>query len=211
MRLIQLDFGIRAICLLLYLVCPPWQRCAHAEGDENKVADQLVIEPKIMDFGRVNDAKGPLDLSFTIINRGDQPVEITGTRSGCGCTVAKLSQSVIPPHDHITVSVKVNILGRQGKFENHVLLDVTGRTEPVSVPLQGTVIQDLWFDGPMIQCFAAGLESSVEKTFEIHTVDWPMVQFDWKVLDKAISMQELSRSKLADETIIKFRLGRAQK
>jgi hypothetical protein len=197
---------VRIFLAVVLLLCPLLQACSHAEIGDSRVDDPLVIKPKTLDFGRVNDATGPLELSFTIANRGDQPIEITDARSGCGCTVAKLSKSVVPPRDHVTATVKVNILGRLGKFDNYVLLDVSGRAEPIAVPIQATIIQDLWFNGPMIQCFATDSESTVEKTFEVHTVDWPSVRFDWKVLDKAISIEELSRSKTADETVIKFRL-----
>ena len=56
------------------------------------VADPLVIKPATVDFGRVNDSSGPLKLSFTVVNRSDKPIEITGARSGCGCTVAEVEQ-----------------------------------------------------------------------------------------------------------------------
>ena len=49
-------------------------------------------------------------------------------------------------------------------------------------------------------------EPTVETTFEVYTVDWPSVQFDWKVLDRGLSVKELSRSKNGDETVIKFRV-----
>lgn len=124
-----------------------------AEGGESRVGDPLVIDPKTVNFGRVNDVDGPLELSFTIANQGDQPVEITGARSGCGCTVAQLVKSVVPPRGHLLVPVKVNILGRHGKFENRVLIDVSGRAEPVIVRFEGTIIQDLWHNGQAILMF----------------------------------------------------------
>ncbi len=205
-RPIRSIFGKKAVCLLVCLVCPLSQGFSHAKSVEGKVVDRVIIKPKIVNFGRVNNTNGPLDLSFTITNHGDQPIEITGTRSGCGCTVVKLSKSVLPPGDHLVVSVTVSILGRLGKFENRVLLDVAGQAEPVSVPIQGTVVQDLWFNDRMIQCFATDSAPTIEKTFEVHTVDWPLVQFDWTALDKSMSIRELSRSKHADETVIKFHL-----
>ena len=193
-RPILVCVGMRAACLFFVCVCPAWQGYAHAESGESKVSDPLVVKPKTVNFGRVKDVNGPLKLSFTITNRGDKPIEITGARSGCGCTVPTLSKSVVPPHDHIVVSVKVNILGRLGKFENRVLLDVSGRAEPVAVPIQGTILQDLWLNGQVVFCSGTGSAPTVENTFEVCTVDWPSVQFDWKVLDKAISIKELSRS-----------------
>jgi hypothetical protein len=194
------------VCLLFCLACPFWQGCSHVESGESKAADPVVIEPKVVTFDSVNEADGPLNLSFTLTNYGNQPIEITGARSGCGCTVAKLSRSVVPPRGHIRVPIRVNIFGRLGKFENSVLVDVSGRTEPIRVPLEGTIVQDLWYSGQAIVCSTAGSATTVENTFEVCTVDWPSVQFDWKVLDKSIRIQELSRSKKAIGTVIQFRL-----
>jgi hypothetical protein len=188
------------------VACPLWHASSRADSGEGQVADPLVLDPVTVDFGRVNNASGPLELSFKIKNRGDQPIEITGARTGCGCTVAKLSKSVVAPRDHIVVSVTVNILGRLGKFENRVLLDVVERAEPVAVNVRGTIIQDLWFNGPVIQCLATDSAAKVEKTFEVYTVDWPLAQFHWNLPDKGISIGELSRTNKGDETVIKFRL-----
>src|SRR5665213_3414415 len=49
-------------------------------SESTAAADPLLISPETVEFGRVNDGKGPLELSFTIDNRGDQPIEITGAR-----------------------------------------------------------------------------------------------------------------------------------
>ncbi|MGH7136675.1 MAG: DUF1573 domain-containing protein, partial [Pirellulales bacterium] len=152
------------------------------------------------------DATSPLELSFAITNRGDKPIEITSTRPGCGCTVARLSKRVASPGERITVSIKVSILGRLGRFDNQISLDVRGWARPITVPVRGTVVQDLWLDGPMLQWFEAGAEPTTEKLFDIHTVDWPEVKFDWSILDKGISVEEISRSTIAGETVIKLRL-----
>lgn len=173
----------------------------------NNTSDTLIIEPKILDFGRVNETKDVLELQFIVSNQSEHPVEISSTKTGCGCTVAKLSSTMVPPHDQILASVEVRVLGRRGKFAKEIQLDVAGKDDPVTVPIRGTITQDLWFDGPMLQCFLKGAETTVEKEFEIRTVDWPDVQFDWSVLDKLVSIKEISRIKESDETVIKLRLS----
>lgn len=166
----------------------------------------LSVKPATLDFGRVNNASGPLRLSFSISNRGNQPVEITGARSGCGCTVPRLAKSVLSPHEQTTIEVEVRIAGRIGPFSNHVLVDVTGQPEPISVPIRGTITQDLWLDGPVVQCFAKDSSPTTETTFEIRTVEWPAVEFAPPLTGPGVSVREVSRSKVGDETAIKFRV-----
>jgi hypothetical protein len=172
----------------------------------NITSPPLEIEPQILDFGRVHESKDFLELTFTIKNISNIPIEIANVNSSCGCTTANLPQMTLTVGDSVSVPVKVNILGRRGYFEKSVQLDVVGYDESIVVPIKGKIIQDIWFDGPFIQCFAKESESMVEKTFEIHTVDWPLVQFDLKLIDKAIHIEEISRVKENDETIIKLHL-----
>jgi hypothetical protein len=192
--------------LTIGFVCLIGHECSYAQEGDHSIADPLVVEPSVVEFGRVNNAIGLLELSFAVTNRSDRPIEITSARSGCGCTVARLTQPIVPPHGRVMVKATVSVIGRLGKFESHVYLDVQGMPKPIDVPIRGTVIQDLWFDGPMIQCFASETSPTTEAPFEIHTVDWPSVQFDWSVVDKDIKIEELSRTSTATETTIKFRV-----
>jgi hypothetical protein len=185
--------------VLLFVVCH-----GLLFADEN--VKSLEIEPAVVDFGRINENKSPLNLNFQVTNFSDKSIEITDTQTGCGCTVAKLSKSVILPSETISVSVKMNLLGRRGKFEKDVSLIVAGKEKPVTVPIRGIVTQDIWFDAPMIQCFVKDKETIVEKEFDIHTVEYPKVKFDWEQLEKNFSIEELSRTQADGETIIKFRL-----
>ena len=179
--------------------------CSESSSADD-ASEVLIVEPRTLDFGQVNETNGVLELKFTVSNQSGQPVEISGVRTGCGCTVAKLSDTTIPPHGQILTSVKVRLLGRRGKFAKEIFLDVVGRSDPITVPIHGTITQDIWFDGAMLQCLLKSSETTVEKEFEIRTADWPDVQFDWDSLDKSLSIEEVSRIKENDETIIKFRL-----
>jgi len=206
MRLIQHRRRVGMALVLFGFGCALRPEFLDAGAKERDDHGPLVIVPDIVNFGRVNDTSGPLEVSFTISNRGTQPLEITGARSGCGCTVPRLSKSVVPPRGQLVVPVKVNILGRYGKFENRVFVDVSGQTEPRSALITGTILQDLWFDGPGIICSATESGPTRETSFEVRTVNWPSVAFERNGLEKGISLEELSRQRRADETVITFRL-----
>jgi len=193
-------------CLLACLAYPLCPGCSHVAEVDEGVVPSLVVEPESLDFGRVRDSDGPLALAFCIVNRGQQPVEITGIRSGCGCTVAELTDSILPSNERVEVPVKVSIRGRLGAFSNRILIDASGGGEPLVLPLRGTVVRDLWHNGQAITCSASDAVPTIETTFEVYTVDWPLVEFDCHPIEPGISVQEISRSKKGDETVIKFRL-----
>jgi hypothetical protein len=195
------------ICLLLGpMFCSPGLSSARAETAVKAISDSLAIEPKVMDFGRVNNSKAVLDLQFTITNQGKTAVEITGARSSCGCTVPQLSKSRLQPGGHLVVPVKLHVANRMGKFETRVMVDVLGASESLIVPLKGTLIQDLWYDGQLIQCIVNDPAKPVDKDFDIYTIDWPAVQFDWNRPDDGMSLAELSRTTTDGVTAIRCRL-----
>jgi hypothetical protein len=180
--------------------------CSFASAAGDVSTSPLAIEPQVLDFGRVNESEHVLELSFTIKNVSDAPVQIANIGSGCGCTAVKLSQPTLKVGASISVPVKVTVQGQRGNFGKNVQLDIVGYKESIVVPIRGKVVQDIWFEGLMVQCFAKESETTVEKTFEVRTVDFPSVQFDWKLVDEAILIEEISRVKEDDETIITLRL-----
>ncbi len=191
---------------LLCFACLLGLGCSNAEDRESSSMHSLAIEPELIDFGRVRESNAPLELEFTAINRGDCSIEIIKVRSSCGCTVAELNKLVVPPHERISVPIKVDTRGRIGQFSNRILIDVSGQPNPIVVPIQGAIVQDIWHNGQAVRCSANDSNPTAETTFEVRTVDWPSVGFDWSALDEGISIRETSRSAKADETVIKFHL-----
>ena len=202
---------LAVVCVLFsavpgLLLCQPGLSYAQAETAAKAITESLEIEPKVMDFGRVNNSKAVLDLQFTMTNRGKTAIEISGARSSCGCTVPTLSQSRLKPGERLVVPVKLHVAGRMGKFESRVMVDVVGASEPVTVPLKGTLIQDLWYDGQLIQCILKDPAQAFDKDFDIYTIDWPTAEFDWNEPGEGMSLAELSRTTTGDVTAIKCRL-----
>ncbi len=179
---------------------------AQAEDAARPISDSLLVEPEVMDFGKVNNAKPVIDLQFTIINQGPRSVELTGAHSSCGCTVPQLTKSMLKPGERLIVPVRLHVNGRMGKFENRVMVDVAGVDQPLVVPLKGTLIQDIWYDGYLIQCIVKDSKQAIDKDFELYTVDWPQIEFDWNEPGEGMSVRELSRSKEGDLTTITCRV-----
>jgi hypothetical protein len=194
------------LCALLVMLCFFLSTgvLAVEEGGESTLP--LQIEPQVLDFGRVNESDHVLELSFTIRNVSSVPVDIVSISSGCGCTAVSLSQRILKAGESVLVPIKVNVLGRRGNVEQNVQVSIAGYKEPIIAPIKGKVVQDIWFEGPMVQCFVKESETTVEKTFEIRTIDYPSVQFDWKLVDEALHVEEVSRGKDNDETVITLRL-----
>jgi len=57
---------------------------------------QLTFDKNVYDFKKVIQGKDVIH-SFTFRNTGDAPGTITRIASSCGCTVADVSDKVIPP------------------------------------------------------------------------------------------------------------------
>lgn len=91
------------------------------------------------DFGVFHEAAGNPTLKLRMVNRGDAPVVITGTRVSCGCTLASYTEDPVLPGDTAYVAVTYNAKGRPGKFDKTVKVYV-GDDYMRSFPVRGTVI-----------------------------------------------------------------------
>lgn len=73
----------------------------------------LFVEHPHYDHGIVEESE-PLQTDFVFFNGGHSMLEITGLKTDCGCTLADLSQSEIPPGSSGVISVVFTPRGRPG-------------------------------------------------------------------------------------------------
>lgn len=166
----------------------------------------VVAEPSTLDFGYVNEDKGTLELSLQLRNCSATAVKITHVRADCGCTVAKVSQTIVPPNENVEVKVSVRVAGYKGKFNRNINFEIDGEEESVTVPVTGFITSDVWFAGTVIQVFPKK-ERTVEKiALELHTVDFPNVQFDLNLSNAIFTLHETKRIKDETYTRICFEL-----
>ncbi len=92
------------------------------------------------DFGTIKEVDGPARHAFVCRNMGPDTIEITRTRSSCGCTTANYTHGRILPGDSAIVTLEFNPSYRPGPFTKHVVvylgearnqLEVSGKVIPV--------------------------------------------------------------------------------
>ncbi len=74
------------------------------------------------DFGTIKEADGSVRHDFVCRNMGTDTVEITKTRSSCGCTTADYTHGSILPGDSARVTLEFNPSYRPGAFTKHVVV-----------------------------------------------------------------------------------------
>jgi hypothetical protein len=164
----------------------------------------IFAEPSVLDFGRINENEGTLELSLKLWNRTTQTVKITNTRTSCGCTITELKQPTISVKGYVDVKVKINIAGYKGKFDKNIYFDI--EEESLTVSVRGFVVSDIWFPETMIQIFPKNNKTIEKTTFVLHTIEFPNVQFNTNILDPIFTLREKDRTKNDNETQIEYEL-----
>lgn len=93
---------------------------------------QLVPSQGVLEFGDIEEAKGPVTARAYLLNKGDDPLSITRVRTTCGCTGVDYYKDVINPGDSAFVDITYDPRRRFGEFEKSVKVHVSdGNTVPV--------------------------------------------------------------------------------
>lgn len=97
------------------------------------------IDP-VCDYGAIAEADGVADGEFLFVNTGDSPVTVTGVRTSCGCTTARIPLDPVNPGDTAAIVVQYDPTGRPGKFEKKVTVSFSDDLPKASLRVCGVVI-----------------------------------------------------------------------
>jgi len=114
-----------------------------AAGAGADVGPRLAIDQPVFDFGTVERGTR-VDHTFGLVNRGDAELRIEHVKSSCGCTVAVLSDRVVPPGGEARVAVDLDT----GRLAGRTTKTITVYTNDpaaavVGLSLAGQVTADL--------------------------------------------------------------------
>ena len=161
------------------------------------------ITPDVLDFGKVRPTDSPIKLTFDIRNNGRTSVVIADISSGCGCTIVDIPKEPIPANGKVAVTLRVNVSGRPGSFENALIVKTTtGTVLPVTI--RGTVETDIWTDGQALRCTVGPKENSVSTVLTIYTAKYPDIVFADAMQEEGITLKEILRNTKDGETTIRF-------
>jgi hypothetical protein len=122
-----------AVCVVTFLVPGGPTRAQAVEAAPKIVCDQ----PKF-DFGE-KDNSLTVECSFELRNEGDTTLEIIRARPSCGCTVADISDNMVPPGGKATIAAKLNLTGRRGKQHKTITVESNDPAQPrLVLVMEGT-------------------------------------------------------------------------
>lgn len=102
----------------------------------------LDIEPKVHNFGVINENGGSVTAEFTLTNTGDKPIIIKDAKASCGCTRPSYPKAPIRPGETTTLKVAYSPAGRPGEFDKTITIRSNAKNSKVTVRITGTVIPE---------------------------------------------------------------------
>lgn len=102
----------------------------------------LEIEPKVHNFGVINENGGSVTAEFTLTNTGDKPIIIKDAKASCGCTRPSYPKAPIRPGETATLKVAYSPAGRPGEFDKTITIRSNAKNSKVTVRITGTVIPE---------------------------------------------------------------------
>ena len=114
---------------------------AEAVVQEVVITDESSIswDCMVYDFGDVSVDDGPLTCTFTLTNKGEQPVAIYEVVSSCGCTGVNFSRESVQPGGSTTISATYKNEDGPGAFDKTLTVYISGVKRPVILRLRGIV------------------------------------------------------------------------
>ncbi len=104
---------------------------------------QLTFDKSVYDFKNVIQGKD-VTHSFTFRNTGDAPGTITRISSSCGCTVANVSDKVIPPGKSGTIKTSFDSSDFSGPVSKEVFVYLANQQKPAyTLTMKGVVTEEL--------------------------------------------------------------------
>ena len=81
---------------------------------------EIKFENTTYDFGKIKEEGGKVTGKFIFTNVGNEPLELTNVRPGCGCTAANYTKGAIAPGEQGYIEATYNPYNRPGAFKKNI-------------------------------------------------------------------------------------------
>lgn len=95
-----------------------------------KGGPRIACDEPVYDYGR-RDNQEMVEHDWVLKSVGDAELRITGKpKTSCGCTVAELTKTVIPPGEEAILRASLNLKGKEGKRSTTISVPTNDPTQP---------------------------------------------------------------------------------
>lgn len=108
-------------------------------------APKIICDKPDFDVGFA-EPNSVVNHEYVIRNAGETTLELKNVRASCGCTIAKTSANLIKPGETATITASLNLAGRNGRQDKHVIVESNDPATPTLIlTLRCTVREDYSF------------------------------------------------------------------
>lgn len=112
--------------------------CAQDEAAPKTGIPKIACDEPKFEFGEKDNTE-TVEHVFELRNDGDVTLEIIRARPSCGCTVASISNKMVPPGSNATVTAKLNLARRRGKQHKTITIESNDPATPrLTLVMSGT-------------------------------------------------------------------------
>ena len=122
-------------------VAPVTELAAALEAEDPGEEPQDVIswDKTVHDFGDISTKDGPQSCTFTLTNKGTEPIVIFEVVSSCGCTGVEWTREPLQPGQSGTISATYKNEDGANSFDKTLTVYISGVKKPVILRLRGVV------------------------------------------------------------------------
>ncbi len=108
-----------------------------------QLAEPLLFQEKIHDFGEILEQNGNADHRFVFTNNSGRPVRIISVQASCGCTTPDWTKETIAHGKTGFVAASFDPKGRPGYFNKSLTITTNLSDSPIILQVKGTVVSIL--------------------------------------------------------------------
>lgn len=92
-----------------------------AQGEAGETSRHwMQFESKAHDFGKINEADGPVKARFSFRNQAGRPLKVFSVKASCGCTTPSWPRELIQPSQSGQITAVYNPRNRPGRFQKSI-------------------------------------------------------------------------------------------
>ena len=110
---------------------------------------EIKFENTTYDFGKIKEEGGKVSGKFIFTNVGNEPLELTNVRPGCGCTAANYTKEPVAPGQQGFIEAIYNPYNRPGAFNKNIRVTTN---EPKFLENDKATPHMIFIKGEVIKC-----------------------------------------------------------